>query len=335
MRIFFAVLAFFVLAALPHTAAAASFDCAKATTVMEETICGVPDLSKADEVLAVAYATAIGGLSKPATNEMREGQRDWLGFADYVCIEEAREDTLEDRGTCLLDLYNQRISTLEDSRMLGGHRFYLSTAYGAAPDPEAEPDSYWQIAQQVLAFPLIDGDDDIAKGFNDMMRGYFAERVPDEASDDFDTSSDITVSASVETVLPARITVKLDDYWYGHGAAHGNYGLSYLHYLTGEGRQMTAEDLFTGSDWQKTLLDLTVAALKAEHGDALFEGFEDDIADVVTDPERWIFGDYGLSIQFQPYEVSAYAYGAPTATVKWEDLDGLLSESGKTLRWGS
>lgn len=333
MRVIFALLAVFALA-LSHSAAAASFDCAKAATVMEETICGVPDLSRADEVLAVAYATAIGGLSKSATNEMRQGQRDWLDFARYVCIEEAREDTREERGSCLLDLYNQRISTLEDSRMLGGHRFYLFTSYGAAPDPDAEPDSYWQIAQHALAFPMIDGDDDVAKGFNDMMSGHFAESVPDEASEDFDTSSDMTTSALVEAVLPARITVKLDDYWYGHGAAHGNYGVTYLHYLTGENRQMTAEDLFTGSDWQKSLLELTVAALKAEHGDALFDGFEQDIADVVTDPERWIFGDYGLSIQFQPYEVSAYAYGAPTATVTWEDLDALLSENGQTLRWG-
>ncbi|GLQ57099.1 DUF3298 domain-containing protein [Devosia nitrariae] len=334
MRIVFAILAVFALA-LPHTAAAASFDCAKAATVMEETICDVPDLSKADEVLDVAYATAIGGLSKSAVNEMRQGQRDWLDFAGYVCIKEAPDDTLEERGTCLLDLYNQRISTLEDSRMLGGRRFYLHTAYGAAPDPEAEPGSYWQVAQHALAFPMIDGEDDVAKGFNDMMGVYFAEWVLDGESDDFDSSSDITMSASVETVLPARITVKLDNFWYGHGAAHGNYGVSYLHYLPAENRQMIAQDLFAGSDWQKTLLDLTVAALKSEHGDALFDGFEDDIAEIVTNPERWIFGDYGLSIQFQPYEVSAYAYGAPTATVKWENLDGLLSESGQTLRWGS
>lgn len=334
MRIVFALLAVLALA-LPHTAAAASFDCAEAATVMEETICGVPELSKADEVLAVAYATAIGGLSKSAVNEMRKGQRDWLDFADYVCVEEARDDTLDERSTCLLDLYNQRISTLGDSRMLGGHRFYLFTAYGAAPDPDAEPDSYWQIAQHALAFPMIDGNDEVAKGFNDVLTGYFAESVPDEASHDFDTSSDMTVSASVEEVLPARITVKLDDYWYGHGAAHGNYTVTYLHYLTAENRQMTAEDLFTGPDWQKTLLDLTTAALKVEHGDALFDGFEEDIADVVADPERWIFGAYGLSIQFQPYEVSAYAYGAPTATVKWEDLDSLMGSEGQTLRWGS
>ena len=47
-------------------AQAASFDCKKATTPFEVAICTNPELSEADEVLAVSYATSIGGLSKPA-----------------------------------------------------------------------------------------------------------------------------------------------------------------------------------------------------------------------------------------------------------------------------
>ncbi len=60
-------------------------------------------------------------------------------------------------------------------------------------------------------------------------------------------------------MTPRRISLQAETYWYGHGAAHGNYSLTFEHYLVDEDRSMTAEDLFAGADWQKTLLDATVA----------------------------------------------------------------------------
>ena len=59
------------------------------------------------------------------------------------------------------------------------------------------------------------------------------------------------------------------------------------------------------------------------------------IADSVIDPERWVLSDpYGLVIQFQPYEVAAYAYGAPTARVSWEALEDYLAEGADSVRYG-
>src|SRR5690606_13903381 len=72
------------------TASAASFDCAKAKTPFELAICSDPDLSSADEVLAVSYQTAIGGLSKPALAEVQKGQRAWLDYAQKSCTDDAK-----------------------------------------------------------------------------------------------------------------------------------------------------------------------------------------------------------------------------------------------------
>jgi len=48
-------------------AQAARFDCSKAGTSFEKAICDTPELSKQDEVLAQAYATALGGLAADAS----------------------------------------------------------------------------------------------------------------------------------------------------------------------------------------------------------------------------------------------------------------------------
>lgn len=333
MRLLAAFLAL-LLVTLPMPAAeAASFDCTRAETDLETAICDYEPLSQADEVLATAYATAIGGLSKTATNAMRAGQREWLDHAAYVCIEEARDEAVETPGDCLLGLFNNRIRTLEGSRMLSGHRFYLSTGYGAVPDPQAEPDSYWQLATHELSLPLIDAGSDLAAGFNAVMKALPAEYGWPEG-EGFDTGSDSAIDISVVEAVAKRITTRIDTFWYGHGAAHGNYSVEFLHYLTSEQRLLTATDMFTGDDWRRTLLDLTVAALREEHGEHLMLDDPQDIAEAVADPRRWSFGTYGLVIQFQPYEVSAYAYGAPTATVKWDDLQDFMAEGADAIRWG-
>ncbi|HHY50561.1 MAG TPA: hypothetical protein GYA10_12520, partial [Alphaproteobacteria bacterium] len=68
-----AVLAVFILAS--GFASAASFDCGRAGTPFERAVCSAPELSDKDEVLATAYATALGGLSKQAAAVLKAGQR--------------------------------------------------------------------------------------------------------------------------------------------------------------------------------------------------------------------------------------------------------------------
>ena len=53
-----------------------------------------------------------------------------------------------------------------------------------------------------------------------------------------------------------RITMISNSYWFGHGAAHGNWGISYVHYLPQEKREMVASDMFAGDGWEKKLADL-------------------------------------------------------------------------------
>src|SRR3954447_3414778 len=102
IRILFALAALMLFVPV---AQAASFDCSKAGTSFEKAICVSPDLSKQDEVLAQAYATALGGLSKPAADEVKATQHDWLDYAAKVCSDDAQPiqgDYTEDQTQCLV-----------------------------------------------------------------------------------------------------------------------------------------------------------------------------------------------------------------------------------------
>lgn len=336
-------LAFLASFSLP--AAAAGFDCAKASTPFEHAICDSPELSTADDRLAKTYQTAIGGLSEAAVAAVREDQRAWLDFAQRACAPEAKPMTNgrydEDRTRCLINLFNSRSSSLEDSRMINGMRFYVRAQFAAMPDPNAESaDAYWAVAQHELSYVQLDSSAAFAPAFNAHVKeealklsSVFGSEGPSSDMDE-DASSDTSNSIGVAEASSNRIDLNVSTYWYGHGAAHGNWSKTFLHYLVGEDRELVAKDIFTGKRWQAGLLDLTVEALKAEHGEAIMLDDPSDIADAVIDPQRWDLSDpYALILQFQPYEVSAYAYGAPTARISLEKLAPYIAEDSDFYRY--
>lgn len=78
---------------------AASFDCGKATTKVEESICADAELSRLDEELASAYNDAMKKVSDPAP--LMQEQRDWL-----------KERNLCNEVSCLGNRYRQRLAVL-------------------------------------------------------------------------------------------------------------------------------------------------------------------------------------------------------------------------------
>lgn len=333
-----------VLAPVSPTAAA-SFDCAQASTPFENAICDSPELSAADERLALTYATAIGGLSDGAAEQVRNDQRDWLSYARRACTMDAeplQSGTYDELGvSCLIDAFNGRSKVLEESRIVGGWRFYPVSQYDALPDPyeQDNPDSYYPVAQHERSMLLIDAGTPIASKFNDLVRADSEVVAIDAQSPDEDiATSDTTNSMAVEEVAgTGRITMRATTYWYGHGAAHGNWGETYLHYLTGEQRWVEAEDIFTGKRWRSALLDLVLEAAQVQHGDNLMlDGDTSYLADIVVNPARWELSDpYDLVIKFLPYEIAAYAYGTPEVRVPWEKLESYLAEGNEGVRYGN
>jgi hypothetical protein len=193
-----------------------------------------------------------------------------------------------------------------------------------------------------MVLPMLDADDALAEPFNayvmeqaDALSGMTG--LMDGAdSSDLDRQSDVSVQMEVKEVAgTGRISLTVNEYAYGHGAAHGNYFISYRHYLIGEKRGLVASDVFSGKEWEQRLADAAWAKLQSEHKEWLQVSSVDEIAEAVVDPSRWDFSDsYGLTIQFEPYEVAAYAYGAPTITIAWETLSDIAADSQSAILYG-
>jgi uncharacterized protein YecT (DUF1311 family) len=88
---------------LPAVAAAASFDCGKAESAVEQAICASPALSTLDEQLASTYrAGNQDGL-------LQESQRAWLNGPRAECKAER---------ACLQDKYRQRLAQLQGGQLI-------------------------------------------------------------------------------------------------------------------------------------------------------------------------------------------------------------------------
>lgn len=335
------ILALAALVFIASPAAAASFDCAKAQTPFEKAVCSSPELSQLDDTLAQAYQTALGGLSAEPAGEVKTAQRSWLAYAERSCSDDAQPITTEytdDQTQCLTATYRNRIRDLEASRMEGGYRFYPIDRYLVEQDTEATADDFTKVADKQFQIVKIDNGGDVAKAFNTAVdtivgeiKDFFEPGSMTIAAGDVTSDSDVTYK--VLGVTSQRISLQANEYWYGHGAAHGNYFITNRHFLVDDKRLLEASDIFEGDGWQDQLGKLALDAIKAKLGDDYFVNSDDDVKPIAIDPLRWDFSDEGLVIQFNIYEVTAYAMGAPTVTIPWGDLSGITTERAEEIAY--
>lgn len=85
-------------------AVAASFDCSKASTTVEELVCSDPKLSALDERLASLYRTALASTQDKST--LKDQQRSWIASSRNTCRTAA----------CLQRSYEGRIGQLTSYR---------------------------------------------------------------------------------------------------------------------------------------------------------------------------------------------------------------------------
>jgi uncharacterized protein len=335
------ILALIALLFIASPAAAASFDCAKAQSPFEKAICSSPEVSAQDEILAKAYQTALGGLSADAANEIKSAQRAWLNYAEHSCSDDAQPipgDYTDEQKQCLAATYRDRIRDLEASRMQGGYRFYPIDRYLVEKDTQALPEDFSKVADRQFQIVKIDGTDAVATAFNAAIDTIIAE-TPDifepgtttiAASDG---TSDDDTSTKVSAVTNERISLQTNQYWYGHGAAHGNSFITNRHFLLNEKRLLEASDIFEGDGWQVRLGQLALEGIKATLGEDYFATSDDDVKAIAADPLRWDFSEEGLVIQFNIYEVTAYAMGAPTLTIPLADLSAITTDRAEEIAY--
>lgn len=335
------ILALAALLFVASPAAAASFDCGKAQSSFERAICSDAELSAQDDILAQAYQTALGGLSADAASELKSAQRSWLSYAERVCSDDAQpiaSDYTDEQRQCLATTFRNRVQDLEASRMQGGYRFYPVDRYFVEEDTEAMAGDFVKVADKQFQTVKIDREDDVATAFNDAIdtitaanSNFFEPGTTTIAAGD--VTSDYDISTKVSDVTNERISLETNEYWYGHGAAHGNYFITNSHFLVDDKRLLEASDIFEGDGWQDTFGQLVLDAIKDKLGEDYFVNSDEDVKPIAADPLRWDFSEAGLIVQFNIYEVTAYAMGAPTVTIPWGRLSGITTERAEEIAY--
>ncbi len=330
------VLVVLALAATPVSAA--SFDCNKAETPLEHAICGDPALSQSDTDMAKAFSAARQALSSDASALVLAGQREWVDFVSRACTDTAEPKTTgsydADGVACLTNLYTQRTEILGNIGKVDGLTVYSVDSYDVVRDPD--PEGWNKVATTEISYAQIDDTGPEASAFNAYAQSFASKSGVPEDFGDGEGTADYAQTIEIAAVTPKLIRLAINDYYYAHGAAHGMYSLTHGQFLRGPGRALQAADIFTGADWVNELAPLVIDRLKqvaaSDYDDAEVIWAEPaDVAAAIASPDRWTFSADGIGFQFQPYEVAAYAYGAPEAKMTWEELDPWLQPGAQAL----
>jgi uncharacterized protein len=324
---------FTVIAALPASAQSGpSFDCAKASTAIERTICAKPELAEADRMMDATYRALVAKLAGPAREHLVKDQAHWIASRNKAC-----NGAIEEIALCIAQRYKARTENLravgegaypfvsEQSRFASGQVGRIRYGF----------DATWpQFDGKTADFATLN------RRFSGMVDKAAQETIPTAkaaAADRRDQVWSYQQSFVLHRPGSNAITVAESSYSFT-GGAHG-YGAT-VPYLVDlrTGRLAAPRDVFgSGDAWLHRLVALVHDDLKKQFVEK--PGFEDAIeppklAKLLKEPDVYLYRRDKLELIFNAYVVGPYAAGPYTVDIPYTTLKPLFDPKGPlgTLR---
>lgn len=313
-------------AALLWSAAAGaqpSFDCGKASDVVERAICNNDKLAKADRELASLYGGLVGTLSAAAKDHLLEDQVHWIESRSKACTGETEAVT-----RCLGVRYDARIATLK--------------AMGEAPYPFVSEQTLLRTGKVKAtryeidaAYPRFDGTTADFASVNQAFAAAAQEgaKTATPEKDVPDRESTWTYQQTFALHRPGPNSVSVATTFYAFtGGAHGSSGVTATLVDLRTGRKVPPFGVFLpNAPWKRTITEMARADLKRQFVGR--PGFDDllepgSFAKLMKDPDRYLFKEDALVLLFNPYDVAAYVMGAYTVTIPFAKLADLIRPDG-------
>jgi len=298
------------------SASAASFDCAKAKSDMEITVCTSPELSVLDEQLVNTYAHAKGALSVDGRAMLTNVQRDWLRFVNDAT----------DEDVCLGNELRRRVSQLGSIGLhVDGHVLTRMDLYDAIP-AKTYPYTvgFPGFVVRHVGYPQIDA---APSGEMSAWNSRQVKALPDLNADN-DDQTDEDIDYAVGCAGGKLLGIRVETSEYNHGAPHPDWSVqTNTTVFTPEVRDMTPEDLFaSNAAWEDKLPDLFWQAyLHGEHVIKDRPEIEPAVREAAIDTGKWLLTPEGLQISFDAYEAGCYVCNPGPLTVPWMTLKPLLA----------
>ena len=332
-----------LLAFTPIAGHAASFDCSKAHSLREKTVCSTPQLSTLDDQVAKAYASTRAELTPASAALVQQDQRNWLHWLDAVFPTPKPQDNSV--AICLTNHYNDRLQQLtKDTQRVNGILFYARSHFVYVPghptpnEPTSSGDPGFGYGN--FSWPQIDNPTPEQQAWN---QAVYAATIKvsccpgeEKSIPTLDAAADKYGSVDVFYNLYAAnsrfISLDLGNSTYGWGAAHPNTGIMYFNWWLTSSHELKPTDIYeSNSGWQQKLVAPGVTKLKPVTGDDAGnsiwkpEDIAKSVAKEIANPSAWSVSQEGLTINFGQYEVAPYSSGMPTITFTWKELQPYLT----------
>lgn len=334
---------FLFLSGLTH---AASFDCAKARTSQEKTICSSLSLSKADEKMAAAYQAALAAAPAEMKEGVRADQRAWLKMMPLECPP-GRQRFDQDIVVCLQQEYDLRIKDLRKLvvRKRGVTFVWRSIVLMNQENPP-EDDSVREARADIdvipgygtltVSWPQTNATTGEWRAWNQAIltevqrlasQGKAAAdgQWHTEWADDDDGDLTVTIGVVDDQLISTFV-----DRWGFRGAHPWETSLN-LNWMLKEQRKLRSDDVFQpNSQWEQAIEERCMKDLV----NVLGQHYEDSYAGpqelprvlhkIILDPENWQLDPKGLTIVFQDYSIAPRMLHPGPVTISWNDLNSYL-----------
>jgi uncharacterized protein len=309
-------------------AVAASFDCKKAASWVEKTVCSNPELSKLDDEMAKAYHDALASLSPEGQKETKEYQKQWLK-AISPCKARRKVKYFDNSAECLKVAYERRIRELQQILIKFPDRIFRNV-YGMylKTDDEDCPD---EITKKEQTYQQIENPRNENEKF---WNTFIFKKASDDFKIDKNQSCDDTYEV-YDVFFSNKRSISLQQvyYHYAHGAAHGSQNTTSFCWLLDAKRKLQASDLFDDkTGWRAKLVALVYPKLKEElvANNVAFKIEPDDLMNIVTSADCWMILKDGLGIQFNEWSLGN-RIDPILITLDWKTIDPYISKNGRSL----
>jgi len=293
-----------------------------------QSVCGNTALAALDGQIRETLVAESAAVSDAGAQMLVQNQQRWREAARVECgLLDAETAPTSEQQACLEGEFRSRLQEARNAvQEVGGYTFQRMELVEAAPvtaeiaSESGLGDSAPAAIVRDIRFPRIDGPQtpEIQR-FNDLVAQQPQRTLAEATSEVVDYE---IVFAGPEMVS-VRFTASEDTL----GAAHPNNTLRAVTVLMGEGRALTADDVFTaGSQWEDFLTRRAVDEITRQFADYGFTPPERDVRESVTKPHLWLVSDRGLTILFPPYSFGGpHVLGGTEVIISWADLRPYLN----------
>lgn len=300
--------------------------CAEGRSEFAQNVCDNRTLAGLDNQVRETLVAESAAVSDAGAQMLVQNQNRWREAQRISCgLLDAETPPTPEQQQCLEAGFRARLQAVETAvQEVGGYTFQRMELVDATP-VSAEiaadlGDSAPVAVQRDIRFPRIDGPQTPEiRRFNELVAQQPQFRLEDGTNE----SVDYSIAYAGPELISVRFTISQDTL----GAANVTNTIKAVTVLMGEGRALTAADVFQpNARWQDFITRRAMQEIGRQFPDYPNFPPRRDIFETATKPHLWLITERGLVLLFPPLSFGgSHADGGTEVIIPWADLRPYLN----------